>query len=310
MISEHALRNLGAWSMGEGADIAAPASADRVRAEMLRLSHGGLNVRSPGVEALSRLRRAVPFDAWCWPTADPATSLIIGAVSVDIPEHVAPRFFELEYQAGDFKQFSDLARCGRRVGLLSTPTANRLERSPRFQEIFGPLGFGDDLRAARVADGSCWGYLALHRERGSPHFAASEARFVARLSEHLGECVGTALVIGSVATPAAPDGPGLLVLERDLSLASVTPVAQRWLDELADEDRPRPRDLPYVVYAVISRLRALDGADGVALPMLHARLPTRNGRWLVVCASRLLDPLPASRQRSSSRRFGRRGWRS
>ena len=54
--------------------------AERVRREIVRLCHAGLDSRTLRAEALRRLRAVVPFEASFFATADPATLLYTGAV--------------------------------------------------------------------------------------------------------------------------------------------------------------------------------------------------------------------------------------
>ena len=93
---------------------------------------------------------------------------------------------------------------------------------------------GDELRAALIVGSKCWGFMSLHRERSSPNFTPAEAAFLAKLAPHLAEGLRTALLIGDgrAASPT-PDGPGLVLLGEDLSLAAITPSAEAWLAEVA-----------------------------------------------------------------------------
>ena len=121
---------------------------------------------------MNELRHVVPADAWCFPTADPATLMITGNVGQGLPAEAAPRFFEIEYSVEDFNKFADLARRQSPVASLREATGGDPSRSPRWREVFHPLGLDDDLRAALVADGACWGYLALHRAGTSGSFTS------------------------------------------------------------------------------------------------------------------------------------------
>ena len=47
--------------------------------------------------------------------------------------------------------------------------------SPRDRDIMRPVSLGDELRAALVVGGRCWGMMCLHREDGEVGFTAAEA---------------------------------------------------------------------------------------------------------------------------------------
>ncbi len=256
------------------------------RRQIVRLCHAGLDSSTFRAEVMAQLRRVVPFDAWCWPTADPATGLVTGADGRDIPPGRTQRFFEIEYTEPDFTKFVDLARGPAHVGALSEATGGHLERSARYREIFGPAGIGEDLWASLLVDGACWGYLALHRDPGYP-FDQAEATFLDRLAVHLAAGLRTALLFDAVAGGSDDDGPGILVINDDLSVGSVSPVAERLLADIVCKHPPGPDVLPDPVLAVVTELLRLerDAAYAAALP--RARVPCRSGRWLVVHATRL-----------------------
>jgi DNA-binding CsgD family transcriptional regulator len=265
-------------------------SAERIRQEVIRLCHAGLDSKTFRVETIKRLRKLISVDALFFATADPATLLFTGAVVDDVLARATPRFIENEFMQEDAVKFARLARGRSPVGTLGAATRGELARSPRYQEILAPMDLGDELRAALVVGSKCWGFMCLHRERSSPNFTPAEAAFLAKLTPHVAEGLRTALLIGDarVASPP-PDGPGLLLLGDDLSLAAVTPAAEGWLTEVAMSDWPSSSELPEAVYAVAARLLALERGSGHALPdlMPRTRLRTASGRWLVLHASRL-----------------------
>jgi hypothetical protein len=59
-------------------------SAERIRQEIVRLCHAGLDSRTLRVESVRRLREIIPIDASFFATADPATLLFTGAVVDDV----------------------------------------------------------------------------------------------------------------------------------------------------------------------------------------------------------------------------------
>ena len=265
-------------------------SAERIKQEIVRLCHAGLDSRTFRLETVRCLRKAIPVDVSFFATADPATLLFTSAVVDDILARATAQFIENEFLKEDSVKFARLARGSSPVDSLGLATKGELARSLRYQEILAPMDLGDELRAALVAGSKCWGFMCLHRERSSPNFTPTEAAFLAKLTPHLAEGLRTALLIGDERVTSLPlDGPGVVLLGDDLSLAAITPAAERWLAEVAKSDWPSSSEVPEAVYAVAARLLALERGGSHAPPdlMPRTRLRTASGRWLVLHASRL-----------------------
>ncbi len=265
-------------------------SAERVRREIIRLCHAGLDSRTLRIELIKRLRKVIPIDVFFFTTADPATLLFTGAVVDEILERATPQFLENEFLQDDVNKFSRLARSATPFGSLIQATQFELERSPRYLEILAPLALGDELRAALMTVGVCWGLLCLHRDRCSPHFTAAEAAFIGRLTPHIALGLRKALLLGSTTGPPVPDEPGLLLLAEDLEVLAMTPAAERWLTEVAEADWPRKRALPSAILAVVAQLQAIEQGTAADALMPKVRLRTVSGHWLVLHASRLSGP--------------------
>src|SRR5437763_3281487 len=266
--------------------------AEQTRREIIRQCHAGLDSHTLGVETIKQLGKVISIDVSFFATADPATLLFTGAVQDEILGRVTQQFLENEFLRDDVNKFVWLARNTPPIGRLVQATGQDLERSPRSREILTPLGLGDELRAALITGGACWGFMCLHRDRSSPPFTVGEAAFLARLTPHLAEGLRKALLISGTTRPAPPDEPGLLLLAEDLSLAAITPTAERWLTEVAAADWPRTQHaLPYAVSAAAARLQALERDSGVQPDLVpKVRLRTASGHWLVLHASRLSGP--------------------
>jgi DNA-binding CsgD family transcriptional regulator len=263
-------------------------SAERARREIIRLSHAGLDSKTFRIEAVKQLRKAIPIDASFFATADPATLLFTGAVVDEVLADSSGQFLENEFLRDDSLKFTGLVKGRSPVGSLGAATGGELVSSPRYQEILEPLDLGDELRAALMVGSKCWGFMCLHRERSGPDFTPAEAAFLAKLTPHLAEGLRTALLIGDGrGATSPPDGPGLLLLGDDLSLAAITPAAEAWLEEVVQPDWPGSLELPDPIYAVAARLLAVErgGYPPDELPRLRIR--TASGRWLVLHASRL-----------------------
>ena len=261
--------------------------ADQVRREMIRLCHAGLDSRTLRIELLKRLRSVIPIESSCFITADPATLLFTGSV-VDELASATPQLIENELLHDDVNKFTWLARSNLPVGDLAQATQGELSRSRRYREILAPNGIGDELRAALLTGACCWGFLCVHRDRSGPHFTATEAAYLARLTPHFAEGLRTALLLSSATGSAVPDEPGLLLLTEDLSVVAITSAASHWLAEVAEADWPRKLALPYAISAVVARMLALEQGKETQPDLVpRTRLRTASGHWLVLHASRL-----------------------
>jgi DNA-binding CsgD family transcriptional regulator len=261
----------------------------RARQRILRRCHEGLTAPALADAFTEALRDVLPFDSWCWHTIDPATLILTGAIRPGFtPE---PRFARYEYEVPDVNKFADLARRRRRAGVLSDATRGHLDSSARYRDLLAPRGIRHELRAAFVADGSCWAACALYRTPHEPDFTAPDAAFVASLSDAVAEGFRRSLLLTSLDDDPRGDGPGLVLLDDRDRVQSITPEAERWLDELVDVGGSNPSGdrevLPASVYAVAGRTRAVLEADSGSPSLARLRLQTRSGRWLTLHGSRL-----------------------
>ena len=140
-----------------------------------------------------------------------------------------------------------------------------------------PLGLGDELRAALVSAGRCWGVICLHRENAEFGFSEQDLSVVRRLGPHLAEGLRRSLLIGQE-KPTNPVGPGVIVLDADLTIVSISSEAEHWLAELDDHQQ----ELPVAVRSAAVQLRRLNESPAEGL-----KLRTRSGTWLAVHASTL-----------------------
>lgn len=259
----------------------------RVRDEIVRLSHRGLDVESFFREAGERIRRVVPFDGCCWLTLDPATLLPTSHIAQDsIRDEDVPRLAQNEYLQEDFNKFAGLARAPSVSGILREAAGGEPERSSRYRNLLVPNGFGAELRTAFVQREACWGGAAMYRKGGTPEYRSDEASFLAAAAGALAEGVRRAILLAAIPTEEAPDGPGLILLGPDNCVEAITPAADGLLSELlsvrGDEQ------LPSIVYAVASRARLIGRGGDATAGLARARIQTVSGRWLVLHGS-LLD---------------------
>jgi DNA-binding CsgD family transcriptional regulator len=265
-----------------------PRSASLVRVEQdaVRLCHSGLDSAGVRREVLRAVRRLMPVDAAFFATADPETLLFTGAWPDEPLDAATHQFLDNEFGGTDVNKFAVLATSERHVATLDDATWRDRRVSPRYREIMRPLGLGDELRAALVADGRCWGYVCLHREDAHAGFAAAEAAALARLAPHIAHALRVATLLHGTSVPDRVLRPGVVLLAEDLNLVAVTPEAEQLLSLLV-QDEPNRSPLPTAVYAVAVALQALErgGRDASTLP--STRIATRTGTWVRVHASRL-----------------------
>ncbi len=241
-------------------------------------------------EVIERLRRVVPFEAYCASTLDPASGLITHALAEEMGgANEAAIFFERLY----FEHHQSVRRMvdtHQSVALLSETTGGDLERSARYVEYLRPLGLAYEMRGAFTSGGYLWGSMDLIRESGSPDFGPREASLLRRVAPHLGNALKmAALRMQAPVEEVGTDVPGVLTLDYRGRVVQHTPAAERWLRDLEDL-RPGWRergDLPRAVLMVVLSLRrALSperARDEASVPTLRAR--ARSGRWLTLYGS-------------------------
>jgi len=248
----------------------------RTYEKMARLSDAGLDVAALFEESTRLLATALPHDAGCWHTMDPATLVETGVHIEDLPPpdaHVA-RF---AYLSNDYNAIAELIRAGRHSGVLSEATGGRPERSLRYRELLRPRNPWGELRAAFVVDGSCWGCFAFFRE-ARRDFSVAERDFAHQLASVLGRGFRAAGVRARATGGGATRWPGVLLLDADRRVESMSVPAQQWLEELGFFGVPGRDPLPFALLAVAERAQ---GSAGEA----SSRVLSEAGRWIQLHAS-------------------------
>jgi DNA-binding CsgD family transcriptional regulator len=259
--------------------LAGPA-LDNLTTAIAKICRSGLDVDALREAVLPRLRTVVPIDALWWAAADPTTLLFTQAYREELPAESGRYFVENEFLHRDVNKWTDLARDRDGVGTLMRATDGHPARSDRYCDIFAPLGLQDELRAVLRVQGVCWGYVCLHREAAQATFSHDEAHLIQRLAPYLADGIRMGLLRQDCQLDAAADGPGLVILHADGSLAGTNHAAAGWLEELGG--RADGSDVPVEISAMATKLRHLSAAQP-ALPRVRARL--RSGRWAVLHAS-------------------------
>jgi DNA-binding CsgD family transcriptional regulator len=248
-------------------------AADRLEV-LIQRCYAGLDADQLRSEVLARLRNVLTVDAAFFATVDPATVLFTSAMVDEPLGAVTEQFIANEFGQEDVNKFAVLAGGRDPVRTLSQATKGDWGSSPRYAELMRPLGLGDELRAALMSNGRCWGVLCLHRETADAGFAEPEIQLVRRLAPHLGEALRLGLR-GPASVGSAALGPGVVVLDQLLRMQSMTVEAEYWMSELEAAEQ-----LPVAVRSVAARMQ-LGGVTA------RVKVRTRAGEWLALQASRL-----------------------
>ncbi len=259
-------------------------AAIRARGDVVALCYAGYDSRRLRRELLRKLKPVLDFDACSLMTMDPATCMVTSSVTYGLSPAGARYVFENEYMEEDFNKFSDLARGPEHAGILVQATGGQPDLSRRYRELLPKVGIGSEIRAAFVADGSCWGGALVYRFVDRPPFTVLESGFLQSIGEHIAVGLRSAVALAQAAQPQGPDGPGLLLLDESARIVSISEAAERHLHALGEEWQSR--ELPSPIYALEARARALAGgtAPAGARPA-RLRIPTAQGQWLAFHAT-------------------------
>jgi DNA-binding CsgD family transcriptional regulator len=262
---------------------------ERARERIVELSTHGLDLPTLWQESGEAVANAVPhYMSPCWFTFDPASLLVTSHFQPEIPD-LPPEWLAHEYFSDDVHKMADVARSERGISTVHEATGGDPSRSLGWREYVQPYGGDQELLVAlRTAAGDAWGMMGLYREPGEPMFDRDDFEFVRDVSPYLAEGARRGLLVGEASDPEGPDAPGLVVLDQDWEVESLTPGVERWLAELPDGDWEARGKLPPSVLAVAGRaLRSAEHPDAPG-EIAVARVLSLEGRWIVLHGAALV----------------------
>lgn len=234
------------------------------------------------------VHEAVPYDAWCALTVDPATLLPTGGFhEYGVQQSLLPRLAEIESANLDALSLPEMTRSSSRAMTLADATDAQLDRSARYREVLKPSGLEHEVRLLFPADGRLWGCLVLFRAHGAADFSRDELDVLVRGTQAVGSAVRRQMVLAEVLHSDTATGPGLVLLDEGLVRQHATSAALHWLADVEDGVDPR-HELPMAVTSVASRALA----SRVEGRSVKSRLRTRGGRWLTLHADRVFGDSP------------------
>jgi DNA-binding CsgD family transcriptional regulator len=209
----------------------------RAHARIRAASSAGLDVAGFLDEASAALASAVPnenhMNGPYWYTLDPESRLITSDYGGEGCQLDTSDVMRWEYLDDDVNKYSEVLghSCG--VQTLHEVTRGKPERSRIYREYMAIEGIAQEML---VALGSCtgmfWGTVRLNRLHGQPAFDADELAFMAAVAPDLAEGIRRGLVVGEAMDPDRPDVPGLIILDADGEIVSLSAGATRWIERL------------------------------------------------------------------------------
>jgi DNA-binding CsgD family transcriptional regulator len=226
-------------------------------------------------EAVNELHKAIGFETWCWPVADPASLLPFDALANLEPAftRAMPRYLLLGESGADLNLRMLSAGSRQPTAAFSALTAGDFARSPGWDECMRPAGMGDFVTTACRDSQGCWGWFQPRRTSDERSFTTEDTAFLGDVAPVLGEITRRA----AAATPRRQPPPELpppavVIFNENLGRTASTPAAPAWLDTL----------IPYpeaVLGAIVGRaLGARDQTQHTA----RVRLATLTGAWAVL----------------------------
>lgn len=270
--------------------MAARLTQERVRGDLDVLSRAGLDLDDFLGETTEVLRRAVPWQAVCIGTHDPATLLLTsgrkyGALAESDSFDVL--FATLEYAEEERSSFRELARTGATAIGMHESLPVDVDRSARMNRLVKPmLGYTDEARLVFRDGAGMWGGMALFRAGSDPMFDGDEIAFLVGLSESMARGVRTGMLArlaGTAMVDEETSGPAVVIVDAHDQVTHISVGAEERLAQF--DSSPHVIDPLSIVQTLVAAARVTARTAGARQP--RARVRTASGVWLVVHAAPL-----------------------
>ncbi|MGN4127017.1 helix-turn-helix transcriptional regulator [Lysinibacillus sphaericus] len=205
------------------------------------------------------LQQHVDFDAYCCTLTDCHTLFSVGAVTEHSVDAIHHKIMSLEYDSTDINNYEYLVQSGQLIGRLSDATNNHLSQSLRFIEVLQPNGFSDEIRAALMFQGQCYGFLTLFKKANNtqPLFQDVELAQVTMLISVMGEALKAYHHLIIEERILYEDGEkGIIIFDKELSVISINAKASKMLSILRKNERLTQCQIPKPIQAICAKLLA------------------------------------------------------
>jgi len=243
---------------------------------ILKGSQNSLQYRQMMIE---ELRKFISFDAYCCTMTDPQLFDSIGAITAQSIENIHQQIMSLEYGTNDVNNYVKLVESGQYIGRLS----DERSRSVRYKEVLEPHGFSDEIRAALLFQGQCYGFLTLFKkaENIQPYFQDTELEQVKMLMPVIGEALkGFYHTIIEERLSADSEHSGIVILNKDLDIISTNNKAAQMLALLRNNEGLSHWQLPKPIQVFCAKLQA--NRLNTQTPLL---VPIHNEGYITIQAS-------------------------
>lgn len=263
---------------------------ERVRRDVEVISRAGLDTATFVEEFHASVLRAVPSDAACMATVDPATRLLTGTYKFgdlagnDVHDQ---DWGLIEYgPRHDPTSFVELVERAEPAVAVGLETEGDIECSLRMRELIEPcFGYTDELRMVGRQHTRGWGGVALFRGPDQLSFSEAEVAYVASLSTDFAAGLRAGLLVRLAASPddETTPGPKVVIVDSEDQLLQVSVGAEDVLRLLANANNMA--STAGIIGGLVAGARRYAAGDITHLPRTRVRLST--GRWMVLHASPL-----------------------
>jgi DNA-binding CsgD family transcriptional regulator len=230
-----------------------------------RVCASGLDSVTLRREIVERIAPIVPFDAYAFSTCDADTGLMSHTVAHNVPHVLGRVYAEHLYP-------HQAAVIGMDMPRRRSPIFSMLDMSRDIREAFRGAGLDHQIHVSLTSAGRLLGTWCLMRSGGSSTGTARSREIIRAILPHVTRGLESATVVDMARSPSIDTGdasPGILVLDTRGRVAVRTPLAARWIADLADAGIGTSDELPLCVLGLAARARVR--ADVVEEPLVRVR---------------------------------------